>query len=121
MAMVSMGMATAKTNGPHSVLPLSHPLYGAPVARDPLSHLPNPDTDSTVIIPMHMAFTTLMWLMSLHLSSLHLPSLPLLKLVSVLEVIPVVPLLIPTEALKVFVAKGLPKLNLDMVIMATPP
>merc|ERR1719350_716386 len=121
-----MGMATATNlDGPHTVLPVSHPLFGAPVARGLLSHLPHLDMDSTVTIPMAMAFTTLMLLTSLHLPSLHLPSLPLLKLVSVLEVIPVVPLLFPTEALKVFVAKGLPKLKLklnpDTVTMATPP
>merc|ERR1719148_527689 len=115
-------MVTAtNSNGPHTVLPVSHPLFGAPVVRGPLSLLLNPtDTDSMVTILMLMAFTTLMpmdimllmslmSLMSLHLPSLHLPSLPLLLLVSVLEAIPVVPLLIPTEALKVFVARGLPK------------
>merc|ERR1712008_378863 len=116
---VSMVMATVtNSNGPHTVLPVSHPLFGAPVARGPLSLLLNPtDTDSTVTILMLMAFTTLMpmdimslmSLMSLHLPSLHLPSPPLLLQVSVLEAIPVVPLLILTEALKVFVARGLPK------------
>merc|ERR1712021_249429 len=122
MAMVSMVMATVtNSNGPHTVLPVSHPLFGALVARGPLSLLLNPtDTDSTVTILMLMAFTTLMpmdimslmslmLLMSLHLPSLHLPSPPLLLLVSVLEAIPGVPLLILTEALKVFVARGLPK------------
>merc|ERR1712021_131844 len=119
MAMVSMVMATVtNSNGPHTVLPVSHPLFGAPVARGPLSLLLNPmDTDSMVTILMLMAFTTLMpmdimslmSLMSLPLPLLHLPSLPLLLLVLVLEVIPVVPLLILTEALKVFVARGLPK------------
>ena len=120
---VMVSMAT-NSNGPHTVFPVSHPLFGAPVARGPLSLLPHPDMDSTVTIPMAMAFTTLMLLMLLHQPSLHLPSLPLLKLVSVLEVIPVVPLLFPTEALKVFVARGLLKLklklNLDTVTMATP-
>merc|ERR1711935_479299 len=107
-----MVMATVtNSNGPHTVLPVSHPLFGAPVARGPLNPM---DTDSTVTILMLMAFTILMpmdimLLMSLHLPLLHLPSLPLLLLVSVLEAIPVVPLLILTEALKVFVARGLPK------------
>merc|ERR1711935_1215987 len=115
-AMVSMVMATVtNSNGPHTVLPVSHPLFGAPVARGPLSLLLNPmDMDSTVTILMLMAFTILMpmdimSLMSLPLPLLHLPFLPLLLLVSVLEAIPVAPLLILTEALKVFVARGLPK------------
>merc|ERR1712238_465377 len=104
-------MATVtNSNGPHTVLPVSHPLFGAPVARGPLSHLLNPtDTDSTVTTLMLMDIMSLMSLMSLHLPSLHLPSPPLLLLVSVLEAIPAVPLLILTEALKVFVARGLPK------------
>merc|ERR1712129_665761 len=113
---VSMVMATVtNSNGPHTVLPVSHPLFGAPGARGPLSLQLNPmDTDSTVTILMLMAFTILMpmdimSLMSLHLLLLHLPSLPLLLQVSVLEAIPVVPPLILTEALKVFVARGLPK------------
>merc|ERR1711935_1022781 len=117
-AMVSMVMATVtNSNGPHTVLPVSHPLFGAPVARGQLSLLLNPmDTDFTVTIPMLMAFTilmpmdimSLMSLMSLHLQLLHLPSLPLLLLVLVLEVVPLLILLILTEALKVFVARGLP-------------
>merc|ERR1712008_142492 len=109
-AMVSMVMATVtNSNGPHTVLPVSHPLFGAPVARGPLSLQLNPmDTDSTATILMLMDIMSLMSLMSLHLPSLHLPSPPLLLLVSVLEAIPVVPLLILTEALKVFVARGLP-------------
>merc|ERR1712085_214570 len=107
--MVFMVMATVtNSNGPHTVLPVSHPLFGAPVARGPLSLLLNPmDMDSTVTILMIMAFTILMpmdimSLMSLHLPLLHLPFLPLLLLVSVLEAIPVAPPLILTEALKVF-------------------
>merc|ERR1712129_692176 len=110
-AMVSMVMATVtNSNGPHTVLPVSHPLFGSPVARGPLSLQLNPmDTDSTVTILMLMAFTILMPMDIMSLMSLHLPSLPLLLLVLVLEVIPVVPLLILTEALKVFVARGLPK------------
>merc|ERR1719319_1237825 len=69
------------------------------------------DTDSTVTIPMPMAFTTLMpmdimSLMSLHLPLPHLPSLTSLLPLLVLEATLVVPLLILTEALKVFVAKG---------------
>merc|ERR1711956_105834 len=97
-AMVSRGMATVtNSNGPHTVLPVSHPLFGVPVARGPLSLQLNPmDTDSTVTIPMLMAFTilmpmdimSLMSLMSLHLPLLHLPFLPLLLLVSVSEAIP---------------------------------
>merc|ERR1712010_369052 len=72
------------------------------------------DTDSTVTIPMPMAFTTLMpmdimLLMSLNLSSLHLPLLTSLLPLLVLEATPVAPLLILTEALKVFVAKDLLK------------
>merc|ERR1711956_175069 len=107
-AMVSRGMATVtNSNGPHTVLPVSHPLFGVPVARGPLSLQLNPmDTDSTVTIPMLMDIMSLMSLMSLPLPLLHLPFLPLLLLVLVLEVIPVVPLLILTEALKVFVARG---------------
>merc|ERR1712129_116633 len=120
---VSMVMATVtNSNGPHTVLPVSHPLFGAPVARGPLSLLLNPmDMDSTVTILMLMAFTILMpmdimSLMSLHLPLLHLPSLPLLLLVSVLEAIPVVPPLILTEALKVFVARG-PQKKLPLLKM----
>merc|ERR1712008_331261 len=98
-------MATVtNSNGPHTVLPVSHPLFGAPVARGPLSLQLNPmDTDSTVTIPMLMAFTILMPMDIMSLMSLM--SLHLLLLL-VLEVIPVVPLLILTEALKVFVARG---------------
>merc|ERR1711997_318105 len=114
--MVSMGMATATNlDGPQSVVLVSPPLSGAPVASGPLSLLPNPtDTDSMVTIPMPMAFTTLMptdimSLMSLNLSSLHLPLLTSLLLLLVLEATPVAPLLILTEALKVFVAKDLLK------------
>merc|ERR1712021_37671 len=131
-AMVSMVMATVtNSNGPHTVLPVSHPLFGAPVARGPLSLQLNPmDTDSTVTILMLMAFTilmpmdimSLMSLMSLHLPLLHLPFLPLLLLVLVLEAIPVVPPLILTEALKVFVARGpLKKLPLLKMIKFTEP
>merc|ERR1719362_2126959 len=128
-AMVSTDMATAtNSNGPHTVLPVSHPLSGAPVARGPLSLLPNPtDTDSTVTIPMPMAFTILMSmdimsLMSLNLLSLHLPSLTSLLPLLVLEATPVVPLLILTEVLKVFVAKGpLKKLPLLKMIKFTEP
>merc|ERR1712086_1152006 len=103
-AMVSMGMATVtNSNGPHTVLPVSHPLFGVPVARGPLSLQLNPmDTDSMVTILTLMAFTILMPMDIMSLMLLHLPSLPLLLLVSVLEAIPVVPLLILTEALKVF-------------------
>merc|ERR1711935_130133 len=116
-AMVSMVMATVtNSNGPHTVLPGSHPLFGAPVARGPLSLQLTPmDTDSTVTILMLMAFTilmpmdimSLMSLMSLPLPLLHLPSLPLLLVLEVIPVVPLLPLLILTEALKVFVARGL--------------
>merc|ERR1712008_645886 len=65
---------------------------------------------------------SLMSLMSLHMPSLHLPSPPLLLQVSVLEAIPGVPLLILTEALKVFVARGpLKKLPLLKMIKFTEP
>merc|ERR1740123_714716 len=127
--MVSMVMATVtNSDGPHTVLPDSNPQSGEPVARGPLSLLPNPmDTDSTVTIPMPMAFTTLMpmdimSLMSLHLPLPHLPLLTSLLLLLVLEVTLVVPLLILTEALKVFVANGpLKKLPLLKMIKFTEP
>merc|ERR1712210_808 len=116
-AMVSMGMAMATNlHGPQSVVPVSPLNVSADVANGLLSLLPSPmDTDSTVTIPMPMAFTTLMpmdimSLMSLHLLLPHLPLLTFLLLLLVLEVILVVPLLILTEAPKVFVARGLPKI-----------
>merc|ERR1719305_366520 len=64
----------------------------------------------------------IMSLMSLNLSSLHLPSLTSLLPLMVLEATPVVPLLILTEALKVFVARGpLKKLPLLKMIKFTEP
>merc|ERR1712010_418117 len=114
MAMASTGMAMATNlHGPQSVVPVSPLNVSAAVANGPLSLLLNPmDTDSMVTIPMPMAFTTLMPMdiMSLHLPSPHLPLLTFPLLLLVLEVIPVVPLLILTEAPKVFVARGLPKI-----------
>jgi hypothetical protein len=57
--------------------------------------------------------------MLLHQPSLHLPSLPLLKLVSVLEVIPVAPLLLWAEAPKVLAKDLLKKLPLLKMIKFT--
>merc|ERR1712210_152704 len=89
-AMVSMGMAMATNlHGPQSVVPVSPLNVSAAVANGPLSLLLNPmDTDSTVTIPMPMAFTPLMPMdiMSLHLPLPHLPLLTFPLLLLVLEV-----------------------------------